>query len=630
MADENRVSSSLIDYVALVIGPALIMFMVGSLVFFLIDVLYSGDYSERLLYTMFFFVFGAVLIARIGIQLGRMHAMGYVFGLGIATFIAMLAFVKYPTRLLESIGPVMNLGLMAIVWWTANKLTWDCTHLDGEREAGGRGLMAATGFAESPPDPKPDAEVEKDDQSSKKKKKKKELEGLLGWMGRWNEYREGQKKKPHTPGTWVIYIGLAAIPLFLLGQSLIPADDSKRRFWSLLEMATFVGSGLGLLVTTSLMGLKKYLEDRGARIPGAMTASWLGLGGVLILVFLALGAMLPRPHSETPLVSLPKSAKSERKASKSAPYKGNEAGKGEGAKGNKTEAGEGKANAKGGQPGGKGEKGNAKAGSGSKDGNPQSGGGDQKGNQGGGKKGNENANEKNNDKKQNDASKQDNKQGGREGEKDSNDAKDGQDARDAEDSSDSNDGSQEGSSSMKLAEFFESIGSGLKWVVWVIIAVLVVAGIALFVLKGLAPFTAWAKNLLEWLKGLFGRKAKQGSNSVGEEPAEAEDRLPPFEAFSNPFRDGSARSRPLPEIVAYSFAALESWAAGHEVERKPGETSREFADRLLNEFPKLETVSQLSALVSRVAYSKRPLPDDAAETLKRVWREMDDLAPVPV
>ena len=65
MASDRDTGSSLIDIAAVVISPALVMLMVGSLTFFLITVLYQGAYPDRLLYTFFFFVFGAVLIARI-------------------------------------------------------------------------------------------------------------------------------------------------------------------------------------------------------------------------------------------------------------------------------------------------------------------------------------------------------------------------------------------------------------------------------------------------------------------------------------------------------------------------------------------------------------------------------------
>lgn len=135
---EESAASSIIDYVSVIISPVLIMGMLISLVFFLIDVLYGGNYSERLSYTMFFYVFAAVLIARISIQYGTARAMAYVFGLGIVTFIVMLYYVTYPTPLMQSIGPLINIGLMVMVSWCASKLTWDCTHLDGERDAGGQ------------------------------------------------------------------------------------------------------------------------------------------------------------------------------------------------------------------------------------------------------------------------------------------------------------------------------------------------------------------------------------------------------------------------------------------------------------------------------------------------------------
>ena len=59
MADERK-SIPLIDVAAVVISPILIAMMLGSLVFFLIEVLYAGQYSGRLVYTFFFYVLGCV------------------------------------------------------------------------------------------------------------------------------------------------------------------------------------------------------------------------------------------------------------------------------------------------------------------------------------------------------------------------------------------------------------------------------------------------------------------------------------------------------------------------------------------------------------------------------------------
>src|SRR5216110_2094750 len=108
----ERESPSVADYVVTGIGPALIMLMVGSLVFFLVEVLYAGKYSDRLLYTMFFFVFGAVLVARISIQQDANRARLYGLGLGIATYLAMLAYVEFPQGWLNSWGWLVNLGLL--------------------------------------------------------------------------------------------------------------------------------------------------------------------------------------------------------------------------------------------------------------------------------------------------------------------------------------------------------------------------------------------------------------------------------------------------------------------------------------------------------------------------------------
>ena len=84
---------------------------------------------------------------------------------------------------------------------------------------------------------------------------------------------------------------LAALPVFGLGQSLIPAEDEERRRAAFRYMAVYVASGLGLLVTTTLLGLRKYLRDRGANIPAKMTAGWLGIGAAIIVVFVAVAPL---------------------------------------------------------------------------------------------------------------------------------------------------------------------------------------------------------------------------------------------------------------------------------------------------------------------------------------------------
>src|SRR6476659_5098105 len=84
------------DVIVSAIGPALIMGLVGSLVFFLATVFYAGRYEYRLLYTLFFYVGGAVLVGRIAVAVDRARAWMYGGILALVTFIALRAWVQYP------------------------------------------------------------------------------------------------------------------------------------------------------------------------------------------------------------------------------------------------------------------------------------------------------------------------------------------------------------------------------------------------------------------------------------------------------------------------------------------------------------------------------------------------------
>ena len=50
-------------------------------------------------------------------------------------------------------------------------------------------------------------------------------------------------KGPHTPGLWVLYFSLAALPLFGIGQHWIPAGDVGRRRYAFGLLAVYVAAG---------------------------------------------------------------------------------------------------------------------------------------------------------------------------------------------------------------------------------------------------------------------------------------------------------------------------------------------------------------------------------------------------
>jgi len=116
--DANKPRQTLADRFATVVSPALIMVMVASLVFFLIEVLYIGDFAARLRWILAWFVFGAVLVSRISMQVDKNTAdRAWIYGvlLGGATWIGMMSFVEYPAEL--AFAWAINIGFIALVGW---------------------------------------------------------------------------------------------------------------------------------------------------------------------------------------------------------------------------------------------------------------------------------------------------------------------------------------------------------------------------------------------------------------------------------------------------------------------------------------------------------------------------------
>ena len=126
------------------LSPVLIMALVGSLIFFLLEVLYVGQYSGRMQWTLFFFVFGIVLVAASRSEHGGGRATIYGSGLAFAVWVALQAFIEYPAGSpLRPLSWVINLGLIAVAWWCAHQLTWDCTYIDDSVDATGKGVLQA-------------------------------------------------------------------------------------------------------------------------------------------------------------------------------------------------------------------------------------------------------------------------------------------------------------------------------------------------------------------------------------------------------------------------------------------------------------------------------------------------------
>jgi hypothetical protein len=176
-----------------------------------------------------------------------------------------------------------------------------------------------------------------------------------------------------------------------------------------------------------------------------------------------------------------------------------------------------------------------------------------------------------------------------------------------------------------------SIAPVLKWIVFGVLAVIVVFLLLRNGLQFLANFTDWPRRLLDALSRFWASLFGGGAAGGGEEATEPTERiLPPrpFSLYPNPFTGEVERMTPV-ELVQYTFAALQAWARERGFERHPGETPLEFSERVGQEVPALEAdLRRLAALYARATYSQGGLPANTADPLRHFWEQLETLGRV--
>ena len=184
------------DYAAIAVAPLLIFLMISSLANFLVLILYHGGFPQRVSWTLLMFTLGAVGIARIAIERDRGYALGYAGILGILTFIAMLRFVD---------SPIFSAFILVVIGYLADVIVRDCTLIDDDIDASGQGLIDS-GRLFIKNQIQQDGPAPSEDDSSDVKRKR--------------------KRQTHQPGRTLMYLALAALPLFGLGQFFLRNDPA--------------------------------------------------------------------------------------------------------------------------------------------------------------------------------------------------------------------------------------------------------------------------------------------------------------------------------------------------------------------------------------------------------------------
>jgi hypothetical protein len=673
----KRLAPTLADYAVIAFSPAMIMTLVGSLIFFLIEVFYLGEYDGRLNFIMAMFVMGAVLIARIAIEEGRDYALMFAVPLGIVTAIATFRFVEFSGPL-KGISPIINLGLIGLIWWCANKLTWDSTVIDEGKDASGEGLLQTVGLDsnESATDSK---SIDRDGTTGRIP------EPQLTW---WQKFVK-RRHRPHAPGVWVIYFSLAALPIFGFGNWFIPSSDPDSRRYVFKLLIVYVASALGLLLATSFLGLRRYLRQRRLEMPTEIAAAWMGTGGLMIVGLLAFCLILPRRNAEYSITQLPFFAGSPSDLWTTEYAVGNEGqvdpenadrdGEQSGGEGSSDNSDQNKRSDKSAQ--GKSESGQSQdsQSGGQQDGGQQSG-GQQGGQQDGGQResdqsqGKQGQGQEDSGKQSDDGSSsqsssnqqpQDNSPEDQQNKnKQKSDSKSGQNQKSKSPSSnaDQKDNEQQNTSSSQAndqkpenkaserkspsrsssrqqaksspqpkSRFDPSkIGSAIggtfgklmKFIYWLIVFLIVGYVVWRYHREIIAAVQNFLKSIREFWESLFGRKGA-AAEEIAAAAAEPVGPPKPFSSFADPFLTGMAQQRPPAEVIRYSFEAFEAWGRERGYPRGPEQTPHEYALLMGQQQSSLgRDASALADLYCRCAYSKDPTNRTNFEHLRRLWEKL--------
>lgn len=282
------------------VGPALIVLMVGALVFFLIEVFYRGPHSFRLRWVLGLFTFASVLVSRIAVEEGHERASLFGLALSVATLIVTVSLVDFEYGSLAFVEPVVVIIFIAVVMWSTNRLTWDCTVIDDSRDVSSIGLMEHVKrkfqklrkVARKDSNPSTDSTTTGHSNGAAVKHPKSIPEKLLFLFFTSAKYQ-------NTPGLWVFYFALAAFPIFGFGQWFAQPSAGWGYRWIFFLFAIYLGSGLGLLMLTSLLGLERYLKKRGAFLPSSISQSWMLVGTLFALAVMLIMLVLPSPSLST-------------------------------------------------------------------------------------------------------------------------------------------------------------------------------------------------------------------------------------------------------------------------------------------------------------------------------------------
>jgi hypothetical protein len=617
----RRLDKALVDYLVIAIIPALVMALVGSLVFFLLAVCYQGQYEARLHFIFAMFVMATVLVARIAMTDGAEYATLFAVPLAVAAGLAMLRFVTIQGPL-APLSWLINFALLALVWWSAHKLTWDCTLIDERQDASGQGLLDTAGL-----------EGDRQGPSHRASEEEPQVPEPSGTTSReppprsfWHRYVQHQHR-PHAPGVWVVYFSLAALPLFGFGQWFIPRADLAGRRYAFQLLCVYVASGLALLLTTSFLGLRRYLRQRQIEMSTQIARLWLLAGSILIVVIMVLCALVPRPSAEYSISQLPIQLRSPQDLKPSpmgygdtGPRQEQPAERRSPERGQETTHDTANADSDNDAPP------TTQSGESRRDRSGQS-----RPEQADGPAAQDEHLEHDDDAIPDSGQRPDRQSRDVPSDETERAPNTGRSASTAPPQGEFSPSGASAHATLSASSFIAQLGAtlatGLKLLFYA--AAVVVA--AYLVWRHWDRIREFLLALLSELQDIWNRLfGRRGYEKPIDQPdiVSTAASVRPFSDFADPFASATGDRYSLEELIRYSFEALEAWAYEHDCARQPDQTPHEFAQRVAAREPSVGgEARRLAALYSRVAYAQGTLPPSSIEPIRSLWRQLRQSSP---
>jgi hypothetical protein len=457
------------------------------------------------------------------------------------------------------------------------------------------------------------------------------------WWHRFVAARRG----PHTPGLWVLYFSLAALPLFGIGQHWVPVADVGRRRYVFALLLIYVAAALALLVTTSFLNLRRYLRQRHIEMPAPISGTWVGVGAALIVVIMLLAALIPRPGAEIALSRVPWQAGTpgglvasrtsvnrdggEEQASDSAATGENVADQGR-RDGQRQDGGEQTEDADNTSDDSSMMQDNADStsadgkSSDNRDSNQQGEGSDTARADADEMSEQSRDRERSGEDSEPDDSKPESQQPEETNAPRNRDETSGEQNKQAE--------GQQGSSTPQSPSTIDALHSistsfgGVAGVLKIIFYIFIALLLGYVMWKYRQQLWQAIVDILRQLQALFGGTRAGESVNDADSPSAASRRRS-FSDFRDPFQTGQHAQWPPEELVRYTFAAFEAWANDRGRTRTPDCTPQELLGLALDpETPIYPKARRLVRLYGEVAYASRRIPRESVSELSELWQMM--------